>query len=70
MFEFMISVEWVASICGLGTRNFVSRLVRTKVQSKLSLDVYVQECNSCLCNKKMLDNELVVASGSLQNVAE
>ena len=45
-------------------------LVRTNVQSKLSLDVCVQECKSHLHVKKMLDKELVVASGSFQNVTK
>ena len=46
--------------------TLVQELFNTGVQSKLPSDICRQESKIRLCDKKLLDKALVVASGSLQ----
>ena len=49
-----------------GYANLVQDLVKTGVQGMLPSDVCVQDCNSHLHGRKLLDKELVVANGSFE----
>ena len=55
LFAFLVSKEWFTGILDLGMRDLGSGIVKVGVQSKLPLEICVQECKSCLHDKKLLE---------------